>query len=227
MVIPAIDLLSGEVVRLYKGDYRSKTVYSSDPAKLAGEFREMGAKLLHVVDLDGAKNSSPRNREAIKRISEVLPVQVGGGIRDEETIDSYLEIAERVILGTAAVKNPAFARDMILKKGAERIVVGVDVKNGKVATSGWLEDSGADYLEFIEQLKEFGTRYIIVTDIERDGALSSPNWDMYDRIAGINVIVSGGVSCDADILRAGKYCGVIVGKAYYEGKVDLKKWLKG
>jgi len=225
MIIPAIDLCGGEAVRLYKGDYNQKTVYGN-PIDIAQKFKSMGAEYLHIVDLDGAKEGSPRNFETIKEISRILPIQVGGGIRDIKTAKEYLQFADRVIIGTAAVEKPDFLKKIIEEKGANRVVVGVDVRNGKVSTGGWLSDSGVDYLEFIEGLKKTGVQTIIVTDISRDGTLTSPNWDMYDGISGVNVIVSGGVSCEADIIKARKYKGVIVGKAYYEGKVDLEKCLK-
>ena len=229
-IISAIDLLGGEAVRLFKGDYEKKTVYSQDPVGLAKQFEDMGAQYLHIVDLDGAKDGSTANLEAIRRISESvsIPIQVGGGIRSAETVAMYLDDlgVNRVILGTIAVRDPDFVREMIARHGPRRIVVGVDVRDGKVAVSGWLQDSGADYLAFIETLKEIGVQYIVVIDIGRDGTLTSPNWDMYAQIHGIKVIVSGGVSGECDLRRAKQYHGVIVGKAYYEGKVDLKKMLR-
>jgi phosphoribosylformimino-5-aminoimidazole carboxamide ribotide isomerase len=223
LVIPAVDIMGGKAVRLLKGDYDSKTVYG-DPVEIANKFKDMGAEYLHIVDLDGAKGGAPCNFEIIKSVGGILPVQVGGGVRTAETVEEYLQIADRVILGTVAVQNPEFVRAMVDEYGAERIIVGVDVKSGKAATQGWLENSGVDYLEFIEKLKQIGVKIIIVTDISRDGTLTSPNWEVYERISGINVIVSGGVACNDDVLKAKNYCGVIVGKAYYEGKVDLE-WL--
>ena len=229
MIIPAIDLQNGEAVRLYKGDYAQKTVYSKKPVELARKFEKMGAKYLHVVDLDGAKAGGAANVETIRKIrgNADIPIQVGGGVRNEETVSLYLDELKinRVILGTIAVKKPEFARAMIEKYGDGRIVVGVDVKDGRVLTGGWLEDGGVDYLDFIEHLKSMGARFIVATDISRDGTLTAPNWDMYAKIKGINVIVSGGVSCEADIVKALDYYGVIVGKAYYENKVDLAKML--
>ena len=224
-IIPAIDIKNGEAVRLYKGDYAQKTVYGN-PVEIARNFKDMGTEYLHIVDLDGAKDGSPQNFEIIRQISDTLPIQVGGGIRDSKTAHKYLKFADRVILGTVAVKKPDFVREMIEKYGADRIVVGVDVRNCKVSVDGWLADSGLDYLEFIEQLKQLGVRLIIATDIDKDGTLTSPNWAMYEEIKGIDVIVSGGVSSTEDIEKARKYYGVIVGKAYYEGKVDLQWALK-
>ena len=231
-IIPAIDLLDGQAVRLYKGDYAQKTVYSQNPPELAAGFEEMGARYLHVVDLDGAKSGDTTNVETIRKIRErlTIPIQVGGGIRNSATVSLYLdEIGiDRVILGTVAAKEPEFVGQMLSKYGCEKIVVGVDVKNGTVAISGWTQDSRLDYLAFIGRLKEIGVRYIVATDISRDGTLTSPNWEMYENLKDIdiNVIVSGGISCNADIEKASGYYGVIVGKAYYEGKVDLKQCLE-
>jgi phosphoribosylformimino-5-aminoimidazole carboxamide ribotide isomerase len=231
MIIPAIDLSHGEAVRLYQGHYEQKTVYSRDPAGLARHFDKLGAKYLHIVDLDGAKSGHTENMEVIQKIRRTvgIPMQVGGGIRNAQTVTLYLDQLkmDRVILGTAAVRNPGFIREMISLYGAKRIVVSVDVRNGKVAAAGWLEDSGTDYLDFIGHLKQAGVQRVIVTDIAKDGTLTSPNWDMYERISGIHVLVSGGIACNEDVIKADRcYDGVIVGKAYYEGKVDLEACLR-
>jgi len=233
IIIPAIDLLNGEGVRLLKGDYMQKTTYSSEPHKLALEFERLGAKYLHVVDLDGAKGGNTANIETIRKIRQSIkiPMQLGGGIRNADTVKLYLEDIgiNRVILGTIAVTNPEFVDEMIKKYGAEKIVVGVDAKNEQVATSGWLESGNIHYIDYIHRLKAQGVKYIVATDISRDGTLTSPNWDMYKNISkinGINVVVSGGVACDEDIDSAVEYYGVIVGKAFYEGKVDLAKCLQ-
>ncbi len=230
LIIPAIDLQNGEAVRLYKGDYGQKTVYGSDPAAIAKAFEDMGAQYLHLVDLDGAKAGSTVNLETIRGIlcKVGIPVQLGGGIRNAETVKLYLEDVgvSRVILGTAAAKSPEFLKEMLEQYSPEKIVVGVDVKDGEVATGGWLQKSGVDYIEFIRRLKQLGVKYIVATDISRDGTLTSPNWEMYENITGLEVIVSGGVASEDDIKKASGYYGVIVGKAYYEGKVDLKKCLR-
>lgn len=229
VIIPAIDLQNGEAVRLFKGDYTKKTVYSDNPVMLAQEFEKMGAHYLHIVDLDGAKSGGTVNIRTIRAIREnvKIPIQVGGGIRNAETAALYLEEIQvnRIILGTAAVSNPDFVKEMIAKYGPERIVAGVDVRDGKVQADGWLSDSGVDYLTFIGQLSQAGVKYVVATDIAKDGTLTSPNWPMYEQIKGVNVIVSGGVSAEADIQKAGRYYGVIIGKAYYERKIDLKKLL--
>ena len=227
LIIPAIDLQGGQAVRLYQGDYGKKTVYSDDPVEVAQSFERMGAKYLHVVDLDGAKAGSTVNLETIRRIRAgiSIPMQLGGGIRTPEIVDMYLNDVgiNRVILGTVAVSNPEFVEKMVQTHGPERIVVGVDVRGGFVSTGGWTQDSTVDYLSFIDRLKSMGVRYLVVTDISRDGTLTSPNWDMYEKICDINVVVSGGVADESHIVSAAKYYAIIVGKAFYEGKVDLEK----
>jgi phosphoribosylformimino-5-aminoimidazole carboxamide ribotide isomerase len=227
LIIPAIDLQNGEAVRLYQGDHAQKTVYSQNPAELALGFQRMGAQYLHIVDLDGAKDGNTANLDTIRKIRAAvkIPMQLGGGIRNAETVSMYLDDIgiNRVILGTIAVSQPEFVQEMLAKHGAEKIVVGVDVRANTVATEGWLADSGMNYLEFIETLKSFGVKYVVVTDITRDGTLTNPNWEMYKKIEGINVIVSGGVAEEDHFRKAANYYGIIIGKAFYEGKVDLKK----
>ena len=198
LVIPAIDLKDGQAVRLFKGDYNQKTVYSNEPAKLAKAFEEMGAKLLHVVDLDGAKDGECINLETIKKIKQntSMQVELGGGIRNIETVALYLDEVgiDRVILGTAAINDPEFLKSAINTYGPEKIVVGVDVKDGFVSTSGWLKISNVPYLEFIKELEKLGVKYIVATDISKDGTLQGPNFDMYEQIARtstINFVVSG------------------------------------
>jgi len=229
LIIPAIDLQNGEAVRLFQGDYSQKTVYSHDPVAIAQGFQAMGAKYLHLVDLDGAKDGNTANIKTIRNIRKAIdiPIQLGGGIRNAETVDMYLNEIKinRVILGTIAVKDPAFVQEMITTHGPEKIVVGVDVRHNMVSTAGWREDSTTNYLQFIEHLKTMGVKYIVATDIIKDGSLTSPNWDMYEKIKGINFVVSGGVSCERDIEKARDYYAIIVGKAYYEGRIDLKKVL--
>jgi len=251
LIIPAIDLQKGQAVRLVQGDYDKKTIYSHDPVSLAQDFEAMGAQYLHVVDLDGAKSGSTVNRETICRIRANIgiPMQLGGGVRSAETVSMYLDIGiDRVILGTIAVKKLDFVREMLQIHGSKRIVVGVDIRfrqtlnSGKdevipvqardnkligyVSTGGWLEDSQTNYLDFIDSLKSMGAEYLVVTDISRDGTLTAPNWDMYEAISGIKVVVSGGVATEAHIAQAAKYYGVIVGKAHYEGRVDLKQCIR-
>lgn len=232
LVIPAIDLKDGQAVRLYKGDYNQKTVYSNSPEELAKEFETMGAKWLHVVDLDGAKDGKCINLETIRKIKQTtnMSLELGGGIRNMETVALYLDEVgiDRVILGTAAINDPQFLKEAISKYGAKKIVVGVDVKNGYVSTSGWLKTSDVPYLDFIKELEKIGVEYIVVTDISKDGTLQGPNFKMYEQIASvskINFVVSGGIKDKQNILDVAKkdYYACIVGKAYYEGKVDLKE----
>lgn len=232
LVIPAIDLKDGEAVRLYKGDYQQKTVYSKHPEELAQTFENYGAKLLHVVDLDGAKDGRAKNLATIQKIRNhtTMKIELGGGIRDMKTIDLYLnEVGiDRVILGTAALVNQEFLKEALKKYGNEKIVVGVDVKDGYVSTSGWLETSQVPYLEFIHYLESIGVKYIVATDISKDGTLMGPNFEMYDQIyqsSKINFVVSGGIKDFQNIkdVYDKEYYACIVGKAYYEKKVNLKE----
>ena len=235
LVIPAIDLKDGEAVRLYKGDYNQKTVYSKEPEKIAKQFQEMGAKYLHIVDLDGAKEGKCVNYNVIKSIRETvsIPIEIGGGIRDEETVSVYLDElgVDRVILGTAAVENPEFLKKMLEQYGAERIVVGVDVRDGFVSVAGWLETSKLEYIGWIQNLEKIGVKYIIVTDISKDGTLMGPNFDMYEKIkenSNLSFVVSGGIKDKENILEIARlgYYGCIVGKALYENKINLKEFAK-
>lgn len=232
IVIPAIDLKDGEAVRLYKGDYQQKTVYSSSPEDIALNFEKMGADYLHVVDLDGAKDGATTNLKTIQKIREVLsiPMELGGGIRDMQTVHLYLDEVgiDRVILGTAAIENPSFLKEALDTYGPKRIVVGVDVKDGFVATSGWLVNTKTHYLDFLKTLEKLGVEYIVCTDISKDGTLTGPSFDLYENIhknSSIHFVVSGGVKDANDIYQVNQkgYYGCIVGKAYYEGKIDLKE----
>ena len=231
ILIPAIDLKDGQAVRLYKGDYQQKTIYSSSPEDIALNFEKMGADYLHVVDLDGAKEGITSNLETIKKIRKTIsiPMELGGGIRNIETVNLYLnEIGiNRVILGTAAIENPNFLALALEKYGSDRIVVGVDVKDGYVSTSGWLKTSQVYYLDFLKELEKMGVKYIVCTDISKDGTLSGPSFDLYESIyqnSSLQFVVSGGVKDANDIYKVNEkgYYGCIVGKAYYEGKIDLE-----
>lgn len=232
-IFPAIDLSGGRVVRLTRGDYDQMTVYGSDPAATAREFAGVGAKYLHVVDLDGAKDGSAANFRAVADIAAAaeLFIEVGGGIRSEERIRQYLELGvDRVILGTAAVENFAFTKEMAAKFG-EQIAVGVDARSGRVAIRGWLEETELECEEFCQRLAGAGIRRVIVTDIERDGVLSGANIPLYQRLAqipGLKVIASGGVSSPAEIkeLAAAGAEGAIIGKALYTGKLSLAECLE-
>jgi 1-(5-phosphoribosyl)-5-[(5-phosphoribosylamino)methylideneamino]imidazole-4-carboxamide isomerase len=228
-IFPAIDLKQGCAVRLSKGEMQSAKIYSKDPCELAKKFEDLGAKWLHLVDLDGAFAGEAVNFKAIERIvkSTRLRVEVGGGIRDEARIKEYLSLGvDRFILGSAALKNPDFVKQMAK---LYRIVVGIDAKNGLVATEGWAELSRVKAIDLARDYADAGVCAIICTDISRDGMLSGVNVEFSRSIAkasGIDTIASGGVKDMNDIIalkNAGLIAGVIVGKAYYEGTLDLKK----
>lgn len=228
-ILPAIDLKQGCAVRLSKGEMQSAKIYSKDPCELAKKFEDLGAKWLHLVDLDGAFAGEAVNFKAIERIvkSTRLRVEVGGGIRDEARIKEYLSLGvDRFILGSAALKNPDFVRRMAK---LYRIVVGIDAKDGLVATEGWAELSRVKATDLARDYADAGVCAIICTDISRDGMLSGVNVEFSRSIAeasGIDTIASGGVKDMSDIIalkNAELIAGLIVGKAYYEGTLDLKK----
>ena len=229
-IYPAIDLYGGKAVRLFKGDYAQMTVYSDNPVSVAKDFAAAGASHIHLVDLEGAKIGKPANLETIRAIVETtgLFAEVGGGIRDMETVDSYLSIGvSRVILGTAAVKDPDFLHAALQKYG-EKIAVGVDLKDGFVAIKGWTETSDLKAEEFFETMQNLGVKTIICTDISRDGAMKGTNRALYRALSekfDIDLIASGGVSSMADVtaLADMKLHGAIIGKAYYIGAIDLKQ----
>jgi phosphoribosylformimino-5-aminoimidazole carboxamide ribotide isomerase len=231
-LIPAIDLLGGEVVRLSQGRYDEATVYDADPAKVAGRFAAAGIRRLHVVDLEGAKLGRPTQGAAIKRILDVVgsvPIQLGGGLRTLEAVDTALGWGlDRVILGTAALRDPALVTQAAAKY-PDRIVVGIDALEGRVAVEGWLEASETTAIDLARQFEDVGVAAIVYTDIARDGMLTGPNFDATAALAesiGIPVIVSGGVATNEDVVRAASLrdkgiCGVIVGRAIYTGGVGL------
>lgn len=231
-LFPAIDLRNGNAVRLVQGDYDQMTVFSPDPAAVALEFKKQGAKNLHVVDLDGAKDAALANFSTIRRLIEetALFVEVGGGIRSEKAIDTYLSLgAGRVILGTVAVTNYPFLEEMVKKYG-DKIAVGVDAKDGYVATHGWLETSTLKGVDFCRRLKESGVKTVIYTDISRDGRMQGTNLALYDelsKIKGLNIVASGGISSLEEIVKLkNKVYGAILGKALYLGAIDLAEALK-
>jgi len=232
-IFPAIDLKNGEVVRLTQGDYNRVEVYSQNPAEIAASFASQGAKNLHVVDLDGARDGETINFETVRAIARQagLFIQVGGGIRDEDRIYRYLELgAGRVILGTAALENPDFIHEMITKYGAE-IAVGVDARDGKVAVRGWREVSSVDSMQFCRELEKIGASTIIYTDISRDGAMRGTNLDAYRELSvnlNIDIIASGGISDmnDVDALLEIGVHGAILGKALYTGALKLTEVLQ-
>ena len=229
-IYPAIDLYGGKAVRLFKGDYAQMTVYSDDPVSVAKDFAAAGASHIHLVDLEGAKIGRPANLAVIAKIVETtgLFAEVGGGIRDMATVDSYLSIGvSRVILGTAAVKDPDFLKAALSKYG-EKIAVGVDLKDGYVAIKGWTETSDLKAEEFFEKMQNLGVKTIICTDISRDGAMKGTNRALYRALSekfDIDLIASGGVSSMEDVMALAdmKLHGAIIGKAYYIGAIDLKQ----
>ena len=228
-ILPAIDLKNGFAVRLKKGEMNSAKIYSDKPWELAEKFADLGAKWLHIVDLDGAFAGEAKNAKTIEKIvkSTNLKIEVGGGIRDEERIKFYKNSGvTRFILGSAALKNPEFVKQMAKKY---KIAVGIDAKNGFVATEGWAEVSNIKACELAKIYADAGVEAIICTDISKDGMLSGVNVKFSEEIAkssGIKTIASGGVKDLSDIKvlkQSGKIYGVIVGKAYYEGSIDLKE----
>lgn len=230
-VYPAIDLREGQVVRLSQGDYDQMTVYSHDPEEVARGFLTAGAGCLHVVDLDGAKDGSPRNREVIRALCALpLFVEAGGGMRTEKAVEEILALGvKRAILGTVTVTDPALT-DRLLKRFGERIAVGVDAREGLVATHGWQTVSNLNSVDFCKSLRDKGASTVIYTDISKDGQLAGTNLGIYEalgKIEGLNVIASGGVSYEREIaaLRDMGVFGVILGKALYAGKLRLERAL--
>ncbi|MGM9585489.1 MAG: 1-(5-phosphoribosyl)-5-[(5-phosphoribosylamino)methylideneamino]imidazole-4-carboxamide isomerase [Faecousia sp.] len=229
-IYPAIDLFGGKAVRLLQGDYAKMTVYSDDPVSVAKDFAAAGCSHIHLVDLEGAKLGKPANLGVIAKIVETtgLFAEVGGGIRDLETVEKYLAIGvSRVILGTAAVTNPAFL-EAALQKYGEKIAVGVDLKDGFVAIKGWTETSDLTAENFFAKMQTLGVKTVICTDISRDGAMKGTNRELYRELSKkftIDLIASGGVSSleDVQVLTRMRLHGAIIGKAYYIGAVDLKE----
>lgn len=228
ILLPAIDLYEQQAVRLHQGDYAKMTVYSDDPAALTRAFCDAGAEYLHLVDLEGARCGGTPHFDLVSRIVRTsgMRVEIGGGIRNEETILRYLDAGVlRVILGTAAANNLAFVREMVEKYGSA-IAVGVDLRDGMVAVKGWTETSGLSGNEFCKSLQEIGVTTVICTDIARDGAMAGTNRALYRDLQeafNMNFIASGGVSTIDDIraLKELGLYGAIVGKAYYTGAINL------
>lgn len=234
IIFPAIDLLGGKCVRLKQGRYDDVTIYSDDPIGQAEIFKEAGAEWIHVVDLDAAKSGIPTNHEIIAKISRQtgLKIETGGGIRNMDTLKRWIEDygVTRCVLGTSAIKDRAFTEEA-LKLYPSNIAIGIDAHNGEVAVDGWTDGSGIKALDFALTMKNAGARTIIFTDIARDGMLTGPAFDSTKELVektGLNVTASGGIGSDADIMyiKESGCTGVIVGKAIYEGKVDLRKCLQ-
>ncbi len=232
-IFPAIDLFDGKAVRLSKGDYAQMTVYSDNPLDVARDFEKSGAAHLHIVDLEGAKEGTTPNIDTVCALKQntSLFCEIGGGIRTIETVDRYINAGlDRVILGTAAVTNPAFAKEAAKKYG-EKIAVGVDIKDGYVAVKGWTEKSNETAFDFCKKMQDIGITTLICTDISKDGAMQGTNVDLYKALSkelNMQIIASGGVSSldDVKALRALDIYGAIIGKAYYTGAVSIEEAVK-
>jgi phosphoribosylformimino-5-aminoimidazole carboxamide ribotide isomerase len=239
-ILPAIDLINGEAVRLYKGDYDKKTVYSNDPVSVAKGFKNAGSRWLHLVDLDGAKGEK-RQLEIISRIVKEsdLDVQVGGGIKTIDDVKSLLELGvKKVVIGTVAVKNPDLVKEIISDVGADKITLALDVLGGEsaetleefsVATHGWQQKSSRSLCEMIETYKEFDGLNYLITDVSKDGTLQGPNFKMYgllrENFPSLRVLVSGGVASLEDLTQSKSLTveGVIIGKAIYDDRFSVEQ----
>ncbi|ARF13384.1 1-(5-phosphoribosyl)-5-[(5-phosphoribosylamino)methylideneamino]imidazole-4-carboxamide isomerase [Sporosarcina ureae] len=232
ILFPAIDIRDGKCVRLIQGDYAQEIIYNDSPTNMAQEWQNQGAEYIHVVDLDGAKTGNSANKQAIEAIAKSVsvPVQVGGGIRNMEIVDSHIENGvARVIIGTAAIQDPDFLKKAVEKYG-DKIAVSIDARNGLVATDGWTETSDVKAVDLLQDLAEIGVKTVVYTDIMKDGMLQGPNFEelkIMDDASSIDIIASGGVSTEEDIKRlaAEDMYGAIIGKALYEGNLSLKKLL--
>lgn len=229
-IFPAIDLVGGKAVRLFKGDYAQMTVYSEYPLEVARDFEAAGARYIHMVDLEGARDGSTPNLTTVAEVAQKtsLFVEIGGGIRSMETIQAYLDAGvSRVIIGTAAVTDPAFLKNAIATYG-DKIAVGADVKDGYIAIKGWLEQSAYTLEAFMTEMQAAGVKTVICTDISKDGAMKGTNRELYRRLSAdyaIDIVASGGVSSMDDVkaLAAMNLYGAIIGKAYYTGAIDLRE----
>lgn len=233
IIFPAIDIKDNKCVRLEQGNFNKLTSYSENPLEIAKQWEAKGAEYIHLVDLDGAKSQSDKNHNIIKSVVNGvnIPVQVGGGIRDYQRAESLLALGvDRIIIGTAAVKNPNLL-DVLSKKYASRTAVSIDAVDGRVAVDGWQEISESNILSICSYMELKGIKHLICTDITKDGMLSGPNFELYRELSkntSLNIIASGGVSSIADLekLRKLDIYGAIIGKALYEGKFKLEEALK-
>lgn len=232
-IFPAIDLYNGKAVRLFKGDYNQMTVYSDYPEQIALDFFNSGARCMHVVDLEGAKDGATPNIETVKQLARTFDgiIEVGGGVRSKSVIEKYLSAGvSRVILGTAAVNDREFLVSAV-KEFGDKIAVGVDIKDGFVAIKGWTEKSTFNGIDFCKQMQDIGVKTIICTDISRDGAMQGTNHSLYKQLSeslDLDIIASGGVSTIQDIklLKEQGVYGAIVGKAYYTGAIKIDEAIK-
>ena len=231
-ILPAIDIKEGQAFRLFKGDFNQKTVVNPDVIGQSKIFAQAGIDFIHVVDLDGALDGRATNRDLIAKLKKEsgLGVEVGGGIRTLEQIEDYLAVGiDRVIIGSMAVKNPDFVKAALEKFGSDKIVVGIDAKNGMVATEGWLETSNVDYISLAKAMEKIGVTLFVYTDVDRDGTLTGPNFEHYERLVAelttAKVIASGGIAEQSDLVKLQEIgvAGTIVGKAYYNGNISLEE----
>lgn len=231
-LIPAIDIIDGKCVRLTKGDYDQKKVYNENPVEVAQHFESLGFKRLHVVDLDGAKSKHIVNDGVLRAITAAtsLVVDFGGGIKTEEDIEKAFDAgAAMVTVGSIAVTNPLLFLNWIEQYGAEKLILGADVRNGKISINGWKEDSSEDLLPFLKQYTDKGVRNVLCTEISKDGTLQGPAIELYQQIMkaypDMHLIASGGVSCNDDIraLETADIPAVVFGKAFYEGKIKVEE----
>ncbi|MEY4383467.1 MAG: 1-(5-phosphoribosyl)-5-((5-phosphoribosylamino)methylideneamino)imidazole-4-carboxamideisomerase [Bacteroidota bacterium] len=231
-IIPAIDIIGGQCVRLTQGDYGQKKVYHNDPLEVAKAFEGAGIQRLHLVDLDGAKEKRIVNQKVLERIANGtrLHIDFGGGVQSDEMIDmAFSSGAKQITAGSIAVKNPDLVISWFEKYGSDRIILGADAKNEQIAVSGWQENSNISIYTFLNDYVQKGAKYIISTDVAKDGLLQGPSFDLYANIQSkqpdLHIIASGGVSCMEDLeqLRDMNLFGVIVGKAFYEGKITLEQ----
>lgn len=229
-IIPAIDIIDGKCVRLTKGDYKTTKIYNENPLEVAKMFEDFGIKYLHLVDLDGAKSKQILNQKVLENLASKTNLQIdfGGGIKSIKDVRiAFNSGAKQITLGSIAVENPELMEGWLKKFGADKIILGADCKNRKIATNGWLKNSDEDIISFIRKYKKRGIRYGIVTDIEKDGMLSGPSFQLYEEILAknkISLIASGGITTIDDVIKLKEQgCeGAIIGKAIYEGNINLK-----
>jgi phosphoribosylformimino-5-aminoimidazole carboxamide ribotide isomerase len=229
-ILPAMDLIDGKCVRLYQGDFNKTTQVGSDPASQLQTFIDDGAEMIHIVDLDGARSGKPEQMDLISSLcaKSAVPIQIGGGIRNLETVKAYVDSgAARVVIGTAAIQNREFLLEA-LKKYKQHIAVGIDARNEKVAVSGWEQETEMDYIEFAKQMEELGVETIVFTDISKDGTMQGPNLVQLKKIndaVSCKIVASGGIRHqeDLDAIAALGIEEAIVGKAMYEGTVKLRR----
>ncbi|MEO8234552.1 MAG: 1-(5-phosphoribosyl)-5-[(5-phosphoribosylamino)methylideneamino]imidazole-4-carboxamide isomerase [Flavobacterium sp.] len=231
-IIPAIDIIDGKCVRLSKGDYNTKIIYNENPLEVAKEFEAHGIQYLHLVDLDGAKSSQIVNYKILEQIASQtsLKIDFGGGLKSDNDLRIAFESgANQITGGSIAVKNPDLFKEWILKYGSDKIILGADANNEKVAVSGWLEESKEELIPFIQNYQNNGIQYVICTDIAKDGMLEGPSFDLYAKILqeakGIKLIASGGISAFDELPKLAELgCeGTIIGKAIYENRITLKQ----